>query len=356
MDTQRIVITGGAGFVGSNLATSLRARLPQSHVVAFDNLRRRGSELTLPRLRAAGVEFVHGDVRAPEDVARLPSFDLMIDCSAEPSVHAGATGSPREVLGINLLGTINCLEAARTRGARILFLSTSRVYPVEKLNALAFEEGDSRFHWKREAYGPGLGPGGVAEDFPLEGVRSFYGASKLCSELLIQEYCAQCGVPALIDRCGVLAGPWQMGKVDQGVASLWVAAHHFGKPLQYIGFGGAGKQVRDILHVDDLFELVVRQLAHPEVWDGRVYNIGGGEGCSVSLLELTQLCREATGREVEIGARPETNPLDVRIYLSDCWKAERDFQWRPRHTPKSIVSDIARWVAEQEDALREVMA
>ena len=113
-------------------------------------------------------------------------------------------------------------------------------------------------------------------------------------------------MPAIINRCGVLAGPWQMGKVDQGVITLWVARHVFGLPLKYIGYGGLGKQVRDVLHVNDLFDLIVLQMSSPESWDGRIYNVGGGREVSVSLLELTELCRRATGREVPIGRVPET--------------------------------------------------
>ena len=91
-------------------------------------------------------------------------------------------------------------------------------------------------------------------------------------------------MPAVIDRCGVIAGPWQMGKVDQGVFTHWMLAHHFGNPLSYIGFGGEGKQVRDLLHVEDLVDLVERQLLDPAAWDGRTVNVGGGRECSLSLL------------------------------------------------------------------------
>ena len=106
----------------------------------------------------------------------------------------------------------------------------------------------------------------------------------------------------MIDRCGVIAGPWQMGKVDQGVFTHWMLAHHFGNPLTYIGFGGEGKQVRDLLHVEDLVDLVERQLLDPEAWDGRTVNVGGGRECSLSLRETTAICRELTGNEVPIDA------------------------------------------------------
>jgi CDP-paratose 2-epimerase len=356
MQIESLLITGGAGFVGSNLAVLFRERRPHVKVTAFDNLHRRGSELNLPRLRDSGVTFVHGDVRNAEDFSRLPAFDLLIDCSAEPSVHAGSSGSPREVLNINLLGTINCLEAARTTGARFLFLSTSRVYPIAGLNEIPWIEEPGRFRWATNQQKTGVSELGIREDFPLTGPRSFYGASKLASELLIQEYNHTCGLPALINRCGILTGPWQMGKVDQGVVTLWVARHHFERPLQYTGFGGTGKQVRDLLHIQDLFELLLCQLDSPPAWDGRIYNVGGGPDVSVSLRELTDHCRSVTKREVPIAGRDETNPLDVRIYVTDARRAARDFNWRPKHDVEDIIRDIHNWICTHESDLAPLLA
>ena len=356
MNIQRLAVTGGAGFVGSNLACSFRRRFPRMEVTAIDSLKRRGSELSLPRLREAGVSFVHGDIRCPDDLAALPDFDLIIDCSAEPSVHAGTTGSPHYVLDTNLTGTIHCLEAARQRNAAFLFLSTSRVYPIAPLNGIPFVEDETRFRWTApDPPIPGLSERGIGEDFPLSGARSFYGASKLACELLIREYVETCGMPALINRCGVLAGPWQMGKVDQGVITLWVARHVFGKPLRYIGYGGRGKQVRDLLHVDDLFELIVLQVASPSAWDGRIYNVGGGPEVSVSLCELTELCRRETGREVPIEEVPATSAVDLRIYLSDSHRVETDFSWNPQRSPARIVHDIRSWIEENRESLAQIL-
>lgn len=355
MDIQSLAITGGAGFVGSNLACAFRQRFPRMSVTAIDNLKRRGSELNLSRMREAGVAFVHGDIRCPDDLDALPDFDLMIDCSAEPSVHAGTTGSPHYVLDTNLTGTIHCLEAARERKAAFLFLSTSRVYPIASMNAVPFAEEETRFRWTMPDKAiPGLSERGISETYPLDGARSFYGASKLACELLIQEYVETCAMPALINRCGVLAGPWQMGKVDQGVITLWVARHMFDLPLKYIGFGGQGKQVRDVLHVDDLFDLIVLQMASPASWDGRVYNVGGGREVAVSLRELTELCRRETGREVPIGSVSETSSVDLRIYLSDTSKVEANFQWKPTRSPARIVHDIRSWIEENRESLARV--
>ena len=355
MDYRSLLITGGAGFVGSNLALLFREAHPELAVTVMDSLKRRGGELNLPRLKAAGVEFRHGDVRCPDDFDDLPDFDLMIDCSAEPSVQAGQAGSPRGVLETNLVGTIHCLEAARTRGAAVLFLSTSRIYPIAALNDLPFDEDQTRFRWRESPGNPGFSGHGIAEEFTLAGARSFYGTSKLAGEHLINEYVYSYQMRALIDRCGVLAGPWQMGKVDQGVITLWVARHLFGRPLRYTGFGGQGKQVRDVLHVGDLFDLLRLQIEAPECWDGRVYNVGGGNEVSVSLRELTDLCVRETGREVPIASVPETAGVDLRIYVTDARRVRDDFGWRPTRTPARIVSDIHRWIGENRDALEKIL-
>jgi CDP-paratose 2-epimerase len=121
------LITGGAGFVGSNLALMFRADQEDLRIIAFDNLKRRGSEHNIERLRTAGVEFIHGDIRAREDLLTLPRIDVLLECAAEPSVLAGVQEPPDYVVNTNLFGTVNCLELARRDGADVMFLSTSRV-------------------------------------------------------------------------------------------------------------------------------------------------------------------------------------------------------------------------------------
>jgi CDP-paratose 2-epimerase len=155
----------------------------------------------------------------------------------------------------------------------------------------------------------------------------------------------------VVDRCGVIAGPWQMGKVDQGVFTHWMLAHHFGNPLTYIGFGGEGKQVRDLLHVEDLVDLVERQLLDPGAWDGRTLNIGGGREVSLSLRETTEICRELTGNEVPIEPVLETRAGDVPIYISDCAKLSSLDEWRPQRGPERILKDIHEWVAADEERI-----
>jgi CDP-paratose 2-epimerase len=347
----RLLITGGAGFVGSNLAVLLAARHPEWEVVALDNLYRRGSELNLPRLEEAGVEFVRGDVREPGDLARFSSLDAIVECSAEPSVMSGVDGDTSYLLHTNLTGAYNCLELARRAGAFMVFLSTSRVYPVEPQAGLSLEETPTRFEIAAEQAVPGVGPAGLSEDFPLAGARTLYGTTKLAAELLIEEYRAAFGLRAVVDRCGVIAGPWQMGKVDQGVFTHWVLAHRFGNPLAYIGFGGAGKQVRDLLHVEDLVDLVERQLLAPGEWDGVTANVGGGREVSLSLLETTEICRELTGNEVPIEPVEEIRAGDVPVYLSDCSRLFGLTDWRPRRTAREVLADIHEWVAADPERI-----
>jgi CDP-paratose 2-epimerase len=351
----RVLITGGAGFVGSNLAVSLATRHPEWEILVLDNLYRRGSALNLPRLEQAGVEFVKGDVREPDDLAKLAKIDALVECSAEPSVMSGVDGDTGYLVHTNLTGAYNCLELARRDSAFFVFLSTSRVYPVAPQVDLRLEEAETRFELAAAQDVRGVSPAGISEDFPLDGARTLYGATKLAAELLVEEYRSALGVPAVIDRFGVIAGPWQMGKVDQGVFTHWMLAHYFRNPLSYIGFGGHGKQVRDLLHVADLVDLVERQLLDPTRWDGRTVNVGGGRECSLSLLETTALCRKLTGNEVPITPVAETRQGDVPIYLSDCARLFELDEWRPQRSAEQVLADIHDWIASDEERIAEAL-
>ena len=317
--------------------------------MALDNLRRRGSEWNLSRLRDAGVAFVHGDVRIAADLALSDrTFDLVIDAAAEPSVQAAFSHGPGYVVETNLIGTVNLIERARRDGAAIVFLSTSRVYPMRALNALAYEETQSRFVLCKEQSARGASAEGITEAFSLDGVRSLYGATKLAAELLLEEYAAMFGLRCVVNRCGIITGPWQMGKVDQGVFALWMGRHYFGRPLTYVGYGGTGKQVRDLLHVDELCDLVIGQLGALDTLPHRTYNVGGGIGSSLSLLEATRLCEEITGNRVTIGSAPETHPSDVRIYVTDNTRVTADTGWRPRKSARETLVDIFAWIRANE--------
>ena len=348
----RFLITGGAGFIGSNLALALVSDSPGSEVVCMDNLYRRGSELNLPRLQSADVQFHRGDVRDPSGFPLGP-FDFLVECSAEPSVLAGQDGSPDYLFQTNLVGAYHCLEKARQWGSRFIFLSTSRVYPVARLEAHAWREESTRFVWE-DGGTTGISSRGVAETIDLTGARSLYGYTKLSAEQLIEEYRGAFGLKSIVNRCGVIAGPWQFGKVDQGVASLWVLAHHFERPLSYIGYGGAGKQVRDFLHVADLCALISGQIREFEKWDGWVGNVAGGSPNTASLCELTALCQEITGRTIPIASVPVNRPFDLRLFVGDCARLFARTTWRPQRDVRCIVQDTHAWVAEHAGQLAKL--
>lgn len=349
-------MTGGAGFIGSAMALHFKARHPQAKIVAFDNLRRRGSELNLPKLKQAGVVFCHGDIRNPGDFEELSgNFDALIECSAEPSVMAGLEGSSRYVVDSNLSGTVNCLEFAKRRVGKVMFLSTSRVYSIQPLREIELNETPTRFEIGEMQNIAGVSPKGIAESFPTHTARSLYGATKLASEMLVQEYSANYRFSALINRCGIVAGPGQFGKVDQGVVSLWALHHFFKKPLSFVGFGGTGKQVRDVLHIADLLELVTLQLEGNQTASSEIYNVGGGRSSSTSLLELTELCQNQIGNEVPITRFPETSPMDIPLYLSDFSRVEKVWSWRPKRSLEEVVSDIVDWLKREGESVKQAL-
>lgn len=351
----KILITGGAGFIGSSLGIKLKQRYPSYSITSFDNLKRRGSELNLVDLQKSGIAFIHGDIRNPEDLDAVGEFDVLIEASAEPSVLAGLASDPNYVINNNLLGSINCFNTCLKYKAKLIFFSTSRVYPIEIIDKANFVEEATRFAFDEKQSEKGISKFGIAEDLCLNGHRSFYGTTKLCSELFIQEYAAFYNMQAAITRLGVIAGPRQMGKVDQGVASLWMAKHYWKQPLKYIGFGGSGKQVRDMLHVDDLIDLVDIQIHNIEKFNGHVFNCGGGIQSSASLQEMTKICETITGNKIKIDPVKENRLADLRIYISDNRKLEDTIEWRPKKTIENIFEDTFTWMRTNEKSLADIL-
>lgn len=351
----RILITGGAGFVGSNLAVLFKNKYPSAEIFAFDNLHRRGSELNLKRFAALGIKFIHGDIRQKSDFDVLTgSFDLFLECSAEPSVLAGLDGKPQYTLDTNLMGTLNCLDWSRGRVGSFIFLSTSRVYSVRPLKEIGLKPSLKRFEITDNQQFPGVSEHGVSEVFPTHLPRSLYGATKLASEIILQEYVETYRLNAVINRCGVIAGAGQFGKVDQGVFTYWVVRHLLQRPLAYTGFGGTGLQVRDLLHPRDLFRLIELQLASMPQICGEVFNVGGGMKGSVSLSEYTDLCREITGKTTEIRNDAESSSVDIPLYISDNRKVQNRLGWLPALSPRDIVDDIHNWAVEYRSDLESI--
>lgn len=353
--SQTILITGGCGFVGSNLAVNFKLDNPTTKVIAFDNLKRRGSELNISRLRDIGVEFIHGDIRNKEDFDGIENVDIIIDAAAEPSVMSGVNSTPDYLINTNLVGTINCLNFAVKQKAKFVLLSTSRVYPIGLLNEIELNESTTRFDYNDKQLLQGVSKFGISEEFSLKGARSLYGTSKLSAELLVEEYATFYGLETIINRCGVLTGPWQMGKVDQGVIVLWLAKHFWKQPLGYFGFGGEGKQVRDMLHVNDLYALLKIQLKDISSYKGVSWNVGGGLDISVSLQELTGLAKNVTGNQVDITKVVENRVADIPWYITDNSAITKASGWKPTSSVDYIISDVFNWMKENESILKPIL-
>lgn len=346
----RILVTGGCGFVGTNMCLALVQAYSSCQIIAYDNFHRSGSAVNAQVLEENRVAVVRGDVRDFRALSSLGQLDLIIMCAAEPSVLSGLDEQPSEVIDINLMGTVRTLDLARKSDCPIIFMSSSRVYSHISLNNLPFAEQESRFVWKDHQF-----HSGINETFDTLGPKSIYGTTKFCAEQIIQEYVQHHRLKAIILRAGVLGGPYQMGKVDQGVIGLWCASHLYGLGLSYIGFGGHGKQVRDLMHIDDLTSLILRIIPHMALLPFQTLNVGGGIKRSVSLLELTELVQQISKKKVPIKKEDTTRPADVRIYYTDDSKLRGMFDWTPQRSVEDIVSDTVNWVARHHDKLAKYL-
>jgi CDP-paratose 2-epimerase len=337
----KVLISGVCGFAGSHLARFLLESHQGIELVGFDNLARQGSETNRLALQRCGVRLFHGDLRMASDVDALPAVDWVIDAAAQPSVLAGRDGktSPRQLLEHNLLGTINLLEYCRNARAGVILLSTSRVYSIPALAGLPLLVESSRYVLDpKQSPSPSVSAAGITETFSTAAPISLYGASKLASEQLTQEYAAAFGVPIWINRCGVLAGAGQFGTAEQGIFSYWLHAHAARRSLKYLGFGGHGFQVRDALHPRDLARLVDLQLR--ESGNGGLQNVSGGQNNSMSLAELTAWCDRRFGPHQPV-ADGSDRPYDVPWLILDSANARSTFNWRPTIAIDSILEEIA---------------
>lgn len=146
-----------------------------------------------------------------------------------------------------------------------------------------------------------------------------------------------------------------MGKTDQGVVTLWMAKHFWKQSLKYIGYGGTGKQVRDILHVDDLVDLIDLQIHQIEKFKGKIYNVGGGLENSVSLQEMTRICEKITGNTIKIDGVAVTRTADLRIYITDNTKIETEIGWKPKKSVEMVFQDIYDWIVKNESTLKFIL-
>ena len=350
----QILVTGGAGFIGSNVSLHLLKVFPSARVIAFDNLQRAGAQDSIAELQASGVTFVKGDTASKSQLASLGPVELIVDCAGEPAVTEGLDGTMTRLFNSNLYGALNCLELAKKHNAGFIFLSSSRVYPVSRLNSISTIESGNRYSLLPEQAQQGVSIKGISEKFPLDGYRSIYGATKLSTELLIEEFSKAFEIPTIINRCSVISGPRQLGRAEQGFVTFWMASHFFGKPLEYRGFNGSGFQVRDILHVEDLCSLIAMQSKDINRLSGSTFNTGGGAENSISLLQLTDSCREITGNHVEISPKTITHMYDISCYISDTTKVRSEVGWRPARNLEHILVDIYYWIKENSSELEEL--
>jgi CDP-paratose 2-epimerase len=337
----KLLLTGICGFAGNALARSLLEHRENLEILGIDNLSRPGSETNLEPLRSLGCKIQVADLRSPQTLREMPRVDWLLDAAANPSVLAGVLpdSAPADLLETNLTSTIPMLELCRKQRIPFTLLSTSRVYGLHALQQIPLELHQDAF---RPA--PGHSPdfsSGIPETFPQDPPLSLYGTSKRCSEMLALEYGTSFEFPVWINRCGVLAGPGQFGKADQGIFSYWIHRWERRMPLKYIGFGGQGWQVRDCLNPEDLTPLLLRQFdagLAPE--KSRILNLSGSIESAISLRQLSQWCEERLGTH-SVDPSPESRPFDVPWIVLDPSLARTEWNWIPATPPLALLEQIA---------------
>jgi CDP-paratose 2-epimerase len=339
----RILITGVCGFVGRWLADCLIAHFENLRIVGVDNLSRAGSEGNRNAVMELGVDFRHCDLRSPSDLDCLPEVDWVIDSAAMTNVMAGVDGqsSSRQVIENNLIGTLNLLELCRRMNSGLILLSTSRVYSIRELSAIPLQQVSNTFRLDVTRLPACVTDQGIIESFSTGSPTSLYGATKLTSERMAQEYSDAFGFPLRINRCGVMSGAGQFGKVDQGIFSYWIHAHRNRIPLKYIGFGGKGLQVRDCLHPRDLAILTANQLkCGSDMKKPVIANVSGGIESARSLAQLTQWCDDRFGKHIVAGDNTP-RPFDLPWVVLDSTLARTAWSWKPEVDVETIFDEIA---------------
>lgn len=328
-----VLITGGAGFIGTNLAHRL---LRSGRLVRiYDNLSRPGAEYNLRWLRAAHgsrVQVEQGDVRSTADLSRaLADVGTVFHLAAQVAVTT-SLADPRDDFAVNAAGTLNLLELIRETGRRIalVFTSTNKVYgALDDVPVIA----------SATRYNPAVDLRGIDESRPLS-FHSPYGCSKGTADQYVLDYARGYGVDATVFRMSCIYGPHQHGTEDQG----WVA--HFLIRTQQdlpITIYGDGKQVRDLLYVDDLIDaLLLAEAKLPEI-AGQVFNIGGGPDNTLSLQELVERISALNGAPVEI-AYGTWRTGDQRWYVSDPRKFECATGWRPKTNVEQGIRQLHQWI------------
>tara|TARA_B110000495_G_C22985368_1_gene579670 strand:+ start:61 stop:1089 length:1029 start_codon:yes stop_codon:yes gene_type:complete len=330
----KILITGGCGFVGSNIAIFLKKKFKKAKIFSLDNLIRKGSLLNKNRLKNYGIKNYNLNIENYNKIKNLPKFNLIIDCCAEPAIEVSKI-DPDRVFKTNLVGTFNILKKCINDNANIIFLSSSRVYSIVKLrNLLKKNNLTQPINIKTK----------ISENFETSSASSLYGFTKLASEKLIKEIFFSTKLKYIINRFGVIAGPWQFGKQDQGFVSLWVAKHFLKSKLAYIGFGGNGHQVRDLIHIDDVCSIIYLQIKKLKKINNLTLNIGGGLKNSISLKSLTNKCEKLTGNSISIKKIPMTSSFDIPYYVTDNSNFLKIYKMKRFKNIDQILRDIYVWL------------
>jgi CDP-paratose 2-epimerase len=316
----RALITGGAGFIGSNLAHRL---IGQGHeVVVYDDLSRRGADRNVAWLRAEHGErwtLRRADVRDFETLRRaVADADVIYHMASQVAVTTSVQ-DPRHDFEVNALGTFNVLEAARLSGRDpiVLYASTNKVYGG--MDDVVVVEGETGYAYRDY-------PLGIPETHPLD-FHSPYGCSKGSGDQYVRDYARIYGLPAVVFRQSCIYGPRQFGVEDQGWVAWFLIAVVTNQPITIYG---DGKQVRDVLWVDDLLDLYQTAVDQIDVAAGQVYNVGGGPENTLAVWhELGPMLEALLGLKIDV-ARDDWRPGDQRIFVADIRKAERELGWRPR--------------------------
>jgi CDP-paratose 2-epimerase len=335
----KILITGGCGFVGTNLALYLNKR--NYKITTLDNLTRKGSRYNLKILNKKKIKNYNLDITNYLKISKLPKFHLIIDCCAEAAVELSKNNFDK-VINTNLIGTINILKKAKKDKSKIIFLSSSRVYPIKEMNNIIKQKYLKKKIPIKKMFN---------EKSKIDGPKTIYGLTKLASEMFIEEFSYAFGLKYIINRCGVISGPLQFGKQDQGFVSLWIWRHMMKKKLSYIGYGGMGHQVRDVLHIYDLCDLINKQIKKIKSINNILFTVGGSKKSNVSLNELTKICEKITNNNLKISKIPKTSIYDIPYFITKNNKVSKTYNWKPKKNIFDIVRDTYTWLKNNKSNL-----